>query len=158
MTRKYWTKDELNALRHGFEFHVGLPWSDAVNLATEAGTVRRMQITPDQWARVAAIVGTRTGDQCAKRLQTERRMEQERRAAQSASTACPGTLADSAPDQMLELPLPQGRRVVFRDECEGLKPRMQVRFKDSPECLDVSPYLGQASGRIVLSFNGRGAA
>lgn len=139
MKRVYWDERELNALRHGFEFHVGMPWSDAVNLATEAGTVRRMQITPEMWARVAAIVGTRTADQCAKRLQTERRMEQERRAAKSAS---------AGPEPMPELSLP------FQTPRPWHCPPSAGRLAG----LDVSPYLGKSKGRIVLSFNGRGAA
>ncbi len=133
MSRKYWAEDELNALRYGFEFHVGLPWSDAVNLATEAGTVRRMQITPEQWAHVAAIVVTRTAEQCAKRMQTERRQEQDRRAALSAA---------EPPDHW-----------DAHDEEDSANASTRI-----VNGCNVSPYLGQASGRIVLSFNGRGAA
>lgn len=143
MIRKYWDEGELNALRHGFEFHAGIPWERAVECTADSGTVRGFVVSREQWARIAAIVVTRDAEQCAKRLQTERRQEQDRRAAIGAAE--PPDHWDVRPSSAPELPMP----------LQGSRPWHCPPTAGHLAGIDVSPYIGQASGRIVLSFNGR---
>ena len=134
---RYWTDGELAALRDAFEQCYGMEWHDAVDACAARGSVNAVAVLAKTWARIAERVGTRTAKQCANRLQTEltwigRRPTQ--------VTTDPGPLPEPA------LPLVEAFRPTFAMTGGRLA------------CVDVSPYLGQASGRIVLSFNGRGAA
>lgn len=139
MTRKYWTDDEIKLLHDEFEQWYGLPWDECVARAASLGTASNLAVLPATWGYISAHVGTRTAEQCARRLQTEVRQEMERRAAKSAS-------AD--PEPLPELSLP------FQNPRPWHCPPSAGRLAG----LDVSPYIGKAKGRIVLSFNGRGAA
>lgn len=144
MTRKYWTHSELKLLYGSFIQNTGRTWSDAVDIAVAAGSTRAVGVTPQQWALISAVVG-RAPDQCARRLQTERRMEQERRAALSKADV------SYAPGPTFEAPSPVTASHARIDTAGN------VSYRYINGC-NVSPYLGKAEGRIVLSFNGRGAA
>lgn len=147
---KHWEEPELDVLRAAFYRRMGVTWSAAVNMSM-AGFVRKTNATGKKWAGVAAEVGTRDANQCKRRFRTEHRracearmavrreQEQERRVARM-------TNSDPVPQPEPSLPLVEAFRPSFALTAGRLA------------AIDVSPYLGTPTGRIVLSFNGRGAA
>lgn len=125
---RYWTDEELAKLRCAFDEWCGMPWDESVARASSAGTVVVLDVMPETWGRIAHHVATRTAKQCANRLQTELTW---------AGRRPPGP---AAPD-----PGPLFAR-----------PGLLVTKPGRLAGIDVSPYIGQASGRIVMSFNGSG--
>lgn len=136
-----WTNQELIRLHNAFRAQVGQSWDEAVQIAAASNSVVPLGVKTSVWQAISVSVQTRSAQQCASKLNADR--------------VTMGRFGSIPTPSDRELTLPLVDTSAPPVEVEGPANRAfvtaAIKRVVAVARLDISPYRGTPSGRVVRS-------